>query len=455
MNTKLNTSFFTKDKSFYKSFFALFIMIAMQNLIAYSVNMADNIMLGAYSQNALSGAATVNQIFFVVQQLSMAIGEALVTISSQYWGKKELGPVKNLTLIATFTAFLFGAFMLLCTTLFDKEILSFFTTDAGILAEGIKYLEIIKFTFVLFAVTHILIASLRSVETVKISFYISVSSLFINCIINYVLIYGKLGFPEMGIRGAAIGTLISRISELLIVLWYLKFKDKKIKLFESGFTYKKELKNDYFKMLSPIFISQILWCVSVPVQTAVLGHISSDAIAANSVATTFYQYLKVLVVAMSSASAVMIGTAIGKGEMDRIKSDSRSLSVMDIALGLVLGGILFALRKPLLSFYNLSDSALLLSDQLIVVMSVVMVGMSYQMPVSSGIIRGGGDAKFTLYMNLISVWFIVFPLSLLAAFYFKWPVPVVVLCLQSDQIFKGMPTFLRFRTYKWIKKLTR
>lgn len=452
---KFKNSFFTKDREFYKSFFALFIMIAMQNLIAYSVNMADNIMLGSYSQNALSGAATVNQIFFVVQQLSMAIGEALVTISSQYWGKRELGPVKNLTFIAGFTALCFGVFMLLATTFFDNEILRFFTNDGDILAEGVKYLEIIKFTFVIFAVTHILIASLRSVETVKISFYISVSSLFINCIINYLLIFGKFGFPEMGIRGAAMGTLISRISEFLIVLWYLKFKDKKIKLFEGGFKFDKALKKDYFKMLSPIFISQILWCVSVPVQTAVLGHISSDAIAANSVATTFYQYLKVLVVAMSSASAVMIGTAIGRGEMDRIKSDSRSLSVMDIGLGLILGLILFVLRKPLLSFYNLSDSALLLSDQLIVVMSVVMVGMSYQMPVSSGIIRGGGDAKFTLYMNLISVWFIVFPLSLLAAFYFKWPVWAVVLCLQSDQIFKGLPTFLRFRTYKWIKKLTR
>lgn len=450
-----NNSFFTKDKGFYRSFFSLFIMIAMQNLIAYSVNMADNIMLGAYSQEALSGAATVNQIFFIVQQLSMAIGEAMVTISSQYWGKKQVEPVKNLTYIAGLTAFAFGLFMLFATTFFDNEILRFFTDDALILSEGIRYLSIIKYTFVLFAVTHILIAALRSVKTVKISFYISVSSLFINCIINYILIFGKLGFPEMGIAGAAIGTLISRISELLIVLWYLKFKDEKICLFEGKFSHKKELKRDYFKMLSPIFISQILWCVSVPVQTAVLGHLSSDAIAANSVATTFYQYLKVLVVAMSSASAVMIGTAIGKGEVDRIKSDSRSLSVMDISLGLVLGAVLFFLRKPLLSFYNLSPSALVLSDQLIVVMSVVMVGMSYQMPVSSGIIRGGGDAEFTLYMNLISVWFIVFPLSLLAAFYFKWPVPVVVLCLQSDQIFKGIPTFLRFRTYKWIKKLTR
>jgi len=451
----VGSSFFTKDKEFYKSFFALFIMIAMQNLIAYSVNMADNIMLGSYSQEALSGAATVNQIFFIVQQLSMAIGEAMVTISSQYWGKKQVEPVKNLTFIAGLTAFAFGLFMLLATTFFDEEILRFFTDDALILSEGKRYLSIIKYTFVLFAVTHILIASLRSVKTVKISFYISVSSLFINCIINYILIFGKLGFPEMGIVGAAIGTLISRISDLLIVLWYLKFKDKKICLFEGRLSHKKELKKDYFKMLSPIFISQILWCVSVPVQTAVLGHLSSDAIAANSVATTFYQYLKVLVVAMSSASAVMIGTAIGKGEVDRIKSDSRSLSVMDISLGLVLGAVLFFLRKPLLSFYNLSPSALVLSEQLIVVMSVVMVGMSYQMPVSSGIIRGGGDAKFTLYMNLISVWFIVFPLSLLAAFYFKWPVPVVVLCLQSDQIFKGIPTFLRFRTYKWIKKLTR
>lgn len=201
--------------------------------------------------------------------------------------------------------------------------------------------------------------------------------------------------------------------------------------------------------------SQVLWGVSVPMQTAILGHLSSDAIAANSVATTFYQYLKVIVIAMSSTSAVMIGNAIGRGDMKRIKSDSRTLAVIDVLIGLVLGIALILMRRPLLSMYNLSDNATTMALHLIVIMGFIMVGMSYQMPVSFGIIQGGGDAKFTMKMNMISTWCIVMPLSFMAAFWWKLPVELVVIIIQSDQIFKGLPTFIRMRSYKWIKKLTR
>lgn len=189
--------------------------------------------------------------------------------------------------------------------------------------------------------------------------------------------------------------------------------------------------------------------------TAILGHLSSDAIAANSVASTFYQYMKVVVLAMSSASSVMMGKAVGKGDLDEVKAAARTLSVLDVCIGMILGAVLYFTKDFLLAQYTLSPTATQLAEQLIIIMAIVMVGMAYQMPVGSGIIRGAGDTKFSLYVNMISTWGIVLPLSLSAAFWWKWPIPTVVICLQSDQIFKGLPIFLRFRSYKWIHKLTR
>ncbi|HIZ08494.1 MAG TPA: MATE family efflux transporter [Candidatus Eubacterium avistercoris] len=432
------------------------VIVALQNLVAYSVNMADNIMLGAYDQTALSGAATVNQIFFMVQQVTLSIGEALVVLGSQYWGQKRTEPICRLTGIALKLGVICGVIILIAVTVAPEQILYIFTDDPAIVAAGMDYLDIIKYTFVLFIITNVFMAALRCVETVNISFYISVISLLVDVAINYCLIFGKFGCPEMGVRGAAIGTLVARIVELLIVVLYAAFKDKKLQLFKNNFLkFDRDLRRDYRKIAVPVILSQILWAVSVPMQTAILGHLSSDAIAANSVATTFYQYLKVVVQAMCSATAVMVGSTIGRGDMRRIKSDARTLECIDLLIGIILGVLLFSLRNFLLSFYNLSDTATTLSLQLIVVLSFVMVGMSYQMPVSMGIIRGGGDARFTMIMNLVSTWAIVMPLSFMSAFWWKWPVVAVVIMIQSDQIFKCLPTFIRLRSYKWIKKLTR
>lgn len=449
-------SFFTKDRSFYRTLFPLLITVALQNIVAYSVNMADNMMLGNYSQNALSGAATVNQIFFIVQQVSLSIGEGFVVLGAQYWGQKRIEPIRRLTGIALKLGFICGIIIIAVCAVIPHQVLSIFTNDPDIIREGVAYLGIIKYTFILFIVTNVLMAALRCVETVKISFYISIVSLIVNVGINYVLIFGRLGMPEMGIRGAAIGTLVARIVELLIVLVYMLKVDKRLELFKENFLkFDPDLRRDYTKVEVPVMLSQVLWAVSVPFQTAILGHMSSDAIAANSVATTFYQYLKVVVVAMSSSSAVMIGSAVGRGDMKRIKSDARTLSVIDLLIGVALGIALFLLRKPLLTMYSLSDTAMVMADQLIIVMSFIMVGMSYQMPVSMGIIRGGGDTKFTMIMNMVSTWAIVIPLSFMSAFWWHWSVVGVVIMIQSDQVFKCLPTFIRFRSYKWVKKLTR
>lgn len=465
MENSLNKEkFFIKDKSFYKMFFRLMIVVALQNLVAYSVNMLDNMMLGSYSQNALSGAATVNQIFFVVNQLAIAIGNALIVMCSQYWGKRDTDTIRKLTGIALTFSFLAALIVLVICSIFPEQVLTLFTISPEIIREGRTYLGILKWTFVLFLISNLLISMLRSVETVQISFIVSVVSLIVNGAINYTLIFGHFGFPEMGIKGAAIGTLTARSLEFLIVVIYVAKIDKKVQLFRGGlfreiFSWNKKetdrkLWTDFVKVSSPIIFSGLIWAVSVPMQTAILGHLSSDAIAANSVSTTFFQYLKVIVVAISSASSVVIGKSIGEGERRKVRAAGRTLSVIDIAIGIVLAGLLFILRRPLLSMYNLTEEATVLADHLIMIMSVVMVGMSYQMPVSVGIIQGGGDTKFSMYLNLISTWGIVMPLSFLAAFVWKVPVEWVVVAVQSDQIFKCVPVFLRFRSYKWIRKLT-
>lgn len=450
------TSFFTKDKAFYKTLFPMMLTIALQNIVAYSVNMADNLMLGTYSQEALSGAAIVNQIFFMVQQFSISVGNTLVALAAQYWGQHRVSPIRSLTGIAIKLGAAVSIILILLCQIIPIPILKIFTSAPSIIDEGIVYLRLISWTFLLFIITQTLMAALRAVQTVRISFWVSAISLVINVFFNYILIFGKLGLPEMGIAGAAIGTIIARAVELAIILIYLLKKDTKLSLFGKDLLAKNTLlRKDFTKVYIPIMCATVLWGVSVPMQTSILGHLSDNAIAANSVATTFYQYLKVIVVAMSSASAVMIGTAIGRGDMEKIKSDARTLACIDIFIGLILGLALVLLRKPLLSFYDLNAEAIDMASNLIAIMGLIMVGMSYQMPVSFGIFQGGGDGNFTMKMNLISTWCIVMPLSFAAAFWWKLPVEWVVVVIQSDQIFKCLPTFIHFRKYGWMKKLTR
>lgn len=447
---------FTRDKNFYKTLFHLMIIVVVQNLIAYSINMADNLMLGMYSQASLSGVATVNQIQFLLQQMTLAIGDTLVIIASQYWGGKNTKPIRAFTGIALITGLFLGLTVFALTTLFPREILMLFTKKESYIVQGMEYLLLIRFTYPLFVLSTILMAALRSVETVSIALKVSTISLLVDVSINYTLIFGKFGFPEMGTKGAAVGTLIARILELVIVVLYLIFADHKLKLFCKDFFHvTKEAISRFYKLLWPSFLSNTLWALATPIQTGILGRLSADAIAANSVSTTMFQYLKVITIGEASASAVLIGTTIGekKGTL-KVKEYSKTLQVIYLIIGSILGISLFFLRIPLLSFYDLTPKAYQMADQILIILSIVMVGMSYQMPTGIGIIKGGGDVKYMMYLNLISTWVIVMPLSFLGAFVWKLSVPVVVLLLNFDQLFKCIPTYLYVKKNRWIKDLT-
>lgn len=445
-----------KDRHFYRTFFSMYFVLVFQNVISLSVNLANNIMLGAYSEVSLSGVAAVNQIQFIYQQLLTAVGDGMVIFCSQYWGKKQLEPVKKIAATAMHTGLVFAAALFLAVSLFPEQAVGLFTTDQAIIAEGVKYLSLIRFTYLFFAVTTILLATLRSVEIVKIAFYLSVSTLVINCCINYVLIYGKFGAPRLGVTGAAVGTLVARIVECGAALWYVLRKEPNLKMRISDyFRTDRLLRRDYFKTTVPMLIVQGLWGLNTAMQTVILGHMTARAIAANSAASNLFLMVKSMAVGASSAASVLIGKTIGEGDLKKVHLYARRLQKMFVVIGIVSGVFLYFLRIPVLSFYDLAPETREMANRFLIILSVICVTMSYQMPTNNGIIRGGGNAMFVVRMDLISIWCIVIPLSFFMAFVVKASPVVVVCCLNADQVFKCIPAFLEVNYGKWVKKLTR
>ncbi len=447
----------TRDRDFYKQFFSVWSMLVLYNIITLGVNLADNIMVGAYSEAALSGVTAVNQIQFLFQQLLMGAGDAVVVLGSQYWGQKRTEPIKRLSI----GALLFGAvlslslFVAACIT--PEGLMSLFTTSSEIKAEGVQYLRVMKYSYLIFAMTMLFLSMLRSVETVRVGFWVSVSTLVVNISLNYLLIYGNLGFPALGTTGAAIATLSARVAELVIVAVYVFGMDKKLKWrLKDLLTWDKLLIKDYFKLCRSFLLTSLIFGSSILLQTVILGHMSDSAIAANSVASTLFQMLKVASIGASSAASILIGKAIGSGQMGKIRSYTQTLQLMFVGIGLLTSVLLFVLRVPVVDLYtDLSPETREMALSFILVLCVTGFGTAYQMPVATGIIRGGGDGKFVMVNDIISIWCIVIPLSFLAAFVFKWPPVAVVICLNSDQVFKCGAAFIKCNRYRWIKKLTR
>ena len=445
-----------KDKKFYRMFLVLCLPIVLQNVISLSVNLTDNLMLGRYAESALSGVTAVNQIQFIYQNLLIGIGDGLVILASQYWGKKDTKTIRKVASIAMRTALVLMLVLFLVVSLFPEQVVGLFTKDPAIVAEGVKYLNIVRFTYPFFCVTTILLAVLRSTEVVKIAFYLSVSTLCINFCINWCLIYGRFGLPRLGVQGAAIGTLVARIVECIIILCYVAKKERNLGLKLWDFLHVDcSIMRDYYRVSLPILFISAMWGVNTAMQTAILGHLTSSAIAANSMASNLYLIVKTVAVGAASTTNVFIGKAIGEGDMKVVKQYAKTFQVMFLIMGICCGLILYALTEPVLALYSFSDESRELARTFLHILCIVMVGMCYQMPVNSGIIKGGGATKYAMILDLVSIWCIVIPLSFFMAFYVKASPVVVVWCLNLDQIFKAVPAFIMVNYGHWAKKLTR
>jgi putative MATE family efflux protein len=440
----------------YKRVLWLAAPMALQNIISFSVGLADNLMVGSLGELALSGVYVANQIQTMLQMIVIGLGAAVTILSTQYWGKRDIKSIKIIIGIALKFSLGTGLLFFAATLFFPEQVLRLFTNDDGVVISGLEYLTIIRFTYIFFCITQVLIASMRSVEKVRIGMNVSIATFFINVSLNWILIFGHLGAPAMGIEGAAIATLTARVAETIIMIFYIRIVDNKLKfkfkdLIKSDFT----LVKDFFKYGFPVILGDIFWGINLSVQGAIVGRLGATPLASVSIANIVFSMMAVAVYGTAGASGVIIGQTVGSGDYETVKLYAKKLQVLFIIIGILSGIALFTVKDYILLLYNLSEDTIAMVTQFLTVLSITIIGTAYQMSSLTGIVRAGGSIYFVLINDLIFVWIVVIPSALIAAFVLHCSPVVVFACLKSDQILKCIVAVVKVNRFKWMKNLTR
>lgn len=446
----------TRDRSFYRSLVALAVPVALQNLITFAVSFADNLMVGSLGDAAVSGVYMGSQIQTLLQMFSGGIEGAILVLASQYWGKKDIRSIKRIIAIGLQFSLMFGILLTTVCLVFPSQILSLFTADAAVIADGTVYLRIVCLSYVFFCVTQALISSMRSVEVARIGMGVSAISLVFNILLNYLLIFGHFGFPALGIAGAAIATLISRIVETLVMVLYVAKADKKLSLrFSDLLVVDKLLRKDFIRYGLPIIGGNLVWSVNMMVNSMILGRYSASVITAASVANTMNSLAYVTMNGLSAAVGIITGKTVGAGQTEKMKEYAYTVQILFFSLGIVTGGIVALLKNPFISLYTgITSEAAFYSRQFITVLSVTIIGTCYQAAGLFGLVKSGGDISFVFKNDTIFVFLVVLPSAIIASYLGAAPW-VVFACLKCDQILKCFVAVVKINRFDWMKNLTR
>ena len=446
---------FTKDRSFYRSLVTLAVPISLQNLVTFAVSFADNVMIGSLGDDAISGVYIGGQLQSVLQMFVGGIEGAILILAAQYWGKKDTQSIRKVVSIGIKFALAVGLLSSLVAVLFPQWVIRAFTTEPGVIQEGAAYVQIVGFTYLFFSVSQVMIAAMRSVETARIGLYISCMALVINVCLNYVFIFGHFRFPAMGVRGAALATLVSRILEMCVGVGYVFFVDKKLRFGLKDLLHTDlQLLRDFIRYGLPVIGGQVVWAINSLANTKILGYYSAGVIAAASITGMLHNLVYVWMNGMSSAVGIITGKTVGAGQYEKMKEYSKTVQMIFLFVGLISGAAVFLARDGFISLYNASPEAQAYSRQFINVISVTIIGTCYQAACLFGLVKSGGDISFVFKNDTIFVFLVVIPSSLLAM-WLGAPPWVVFACLKCDQILKCFVAIVKINRYNWMKNLTR
>lgn len=445
-----------KDKQLYKMILTIAIPIALQNLLVFLTQMLDTIMLGELGDVPLTASSLANQVFFVYSLFIFGLAGGGAVLTSQYWGKKEIEPIKIIMATIIRLVLIVGVVLSTIVALFPKQIMMIFTTDKEVIDAGIEYLHIIFIMYTFFGLSSIITSLLRSVEVVKIAVISNVVSLVTNGFLNYVLIFGKFGAPRLEIKGAALATVIAKIADIIIVLTYVLVVDKKLKLkVKDLFAKDKYLTQDLLTYCSPVVLNELAWSIGITMQSVLFGRLSTIAVSANTIIGVVQQLATLIIFGVANASAVIVGKTIGEGNLELANQRGKTIKILAIILGIIGGIVVFLSRNIMVDFYNVSEQTKVLAKEMLVITSFVVFFVSNSGIGIVGILRGGGDTKFSLYIEIISLWLVSVPLGFLAGMAFKLPIVVVYALFKSDELVKTILCWIRIRGTKWIRNVTR
>ena len=441
---------------FYRNVFALVVPMALQNLINVGVTAIDVVMLGKVGETALSGSSLAGQIQFIMMLLFFGITSGATVLTAQYWGKKDTRTIEKILGMGLSVSLVVAAVFTIAALLIPETLMRIYSSDVEVITEGARYLRIVGLSYLCIAVTQVYLNIMRSIERVLIATFVYFMSLVVNVVVNALLIFGLCGFPKLGIVGAAIGTLCARITETVIVLVYARTRnrDVRIRLYDM-FHIDRVLLRDYMVYAMPVVLNELMWGLGSSANTAVIGHMGSAAVAANSVAQVARQLATVVVFGISNATAIYLGKTIGERQILHARAYAKRFVGLSLLLGTIGGGIILLAAPVAGANLELTEQAKQYMNFMFFVMSYFTIAQSVNTTMVVGVFRSGGDTRFGRIMDVSTMWGCSILIGAVAAFVLHASVQVVYVILMSDELIKIPICVYRYRTYKWLNNVTR
>lgn len=444
-----------KKDDFYRQMFKLAIPIIIQNLLSAAVNSSDVIMLNYVGQSAISAvslAANYSNILFMVYY---GLGTGASLLCAQYFGKKNMQAIHAVEGIALRFSFAISALVALAAFTMPQRMLLLFTSDQELIAIGSSYIRIMGITYLCWGVTEIYLAILRSIGRVTISMTLNMLAFGLNILLNAMFIFGLFGAPKLGVTGVAIATASSRLIQLVAcVIVSLLSKDVKLNP-AYMFIRSKTLLNDFIHLSLPALGNDLSWSVAFSMYSVILGHLGTEAVAANSLVTVVRNVGSVFCFAIASAGTILLGRVMGQEELEQSKSYASRMLKMTVVAGAVGGVIVLAVTPFVLRFASLNDTAMHYLKYMLLINSYYIMGSAVNTALIAGVFRAGGDTKFGLICDTIDMWVYAVPLGFFAAFVLKLPVLWVYFLLCTDEFVKWPWVIRHYRKREWAKNITR
>lgn len=444
----------SNDKQFYKRVAGIAVPIALQGFITTGVNMMDTIMIGTVGETQLSAVSLANQFISIYQILCMGIGMGASVLVARYYGMGDRDSLKKTVAIMVRLCVGMAALFCLVTAFFPEWIMGIYTVEDAIISNGVRYLEYSVITYFLLGLSLTSTIVLRNVQKVKLPLYTSIGAFFINVGANYVFIFGKFGFPEMGVAGAAVGTLIARVFEFGMICGYLFLRDQEIGVRISDVFQKVgNLWREYIRISIPVLLSDGILAIGNNSVAMVIGRLGESFVAANAVTAMTQQLSTTVIQGFSQAGAIVTGYTLGEGDKDKAREQGYAFLGIGILFGAIGAGIIMLIAEPMITAYNLSTQTQEIARELMRAISLIVLFQATNSIMTKGVLRGGGDTKILMVADNIFLWVASIPLGILAGLVLHLPAFWIYFFLKVDQVLKAVWCVLRLRSGKWIKKI--
>lgn len=443
------------SKRFYSQIFKLVLPIVIQNLLSAAVNSADVVMLNYVGQSSISAVSLASQYASVLFMVYYGLGTGATMLCAQYYGKGDMKAIQVVEGIALRFSLIISAIWAVLVFTIPEVLMQLFTNDTELITIGASYLRCMSVAYLCWGVTEVYLAVLRSVGRVTISTAMNVLAFSLNIILNATFIFGLFGAPKLGAMGVAIATSLSRLIELA-ACFLVSHYSKDVKLnFRYMFLKNDVLFKDFIRLSLPALGNDVIWSVAFSMYSVIIGHLGSDAVAANSFVVVVRNFGTILCFGLASAGGILLGKVIGENKLEEAKEDARRLMKLTVISGAIGGLIILAATPLVLKYAQLSDQAMHYLKYMLLINTYYVMGAAVNTTLIAGVFRAGGDSRFGFICDTIDMWCYAVPLGFIAAFVLKLPVMWVYFLLCTDEFVKWPWVIKHYRSGKWLNNITR